>query len=276
MKKTARLTGKLYWGNWRFLLALLGLMLFYLWYATRSMPPGSYSAFMNLYDGNASVSSTALAFGLENPKQYADMDAVYQAYISANGPFFYRKSITNGGPAVFFIVMVLSLWVVNHSINGSTCRVLLMQGCRRLPVYTGLLLTYLLSVLLCCGCGLAITLLTRPIDYALLSEAYIRRSLVCWVLFTVEAAALLAVPAFTLKMTWAILTDLGLLVLLSILRPLRALLSPAILSADELWEAEGFSLHAGSAIPIAAVIIVLSAVSMAMVFRRKEFSPPVS
>ena len=273
MKKTARLTGKLYWLNWRFLLTLLGLSLFYLWYATRSMPPSSYSAFMNFYDGNASASSTALAFGLDDPKQYADLDAVYQAYISANGPFFYRKSITNGGPAVFFIVMVLSLWVINHAMHGSACRNLLMQGCRRLPVCAGLLLTYLLSVLLCCGCGLAVTLLTRPIDYAMLSEAYLRRSLVCWVLFTVEAAALLAVPAFTLKMTWAILTDLGLLVLLSILRPLRALVSPAILSADELWEAEGFSLSAGSAIPVAAVIIILSAVSMAAVFRRKDFSP---
>lgn len=275
MKKTAKLTGKLCWGNWRFLLAILGLMLFYLWYAARSMPPSSYSAFMNLYDGNASVSSTALAFGLENPKQYADLDAVYQAYISANGPFFYRKSITNGGPAVFFIVMVLSLWVVNHSINGSPCRVLLMQGCRRIPVCAGLLLTYLLSVLLCCCGGLAVTLLTRPIDYAALSEAYIRRTLACWVLFVMEAAALLAVPAFTLKMTWAVLTDLGLLVLLSILRPLRALVSPAILSADALWEAEGFSLHTGAAVPVAAVIIVLSVVSMVMVFRRKEFSPPI-
>ena len=273
MKKTARLTGKLYWLNWRFLLTLLGLSLFYLWYVTRSMPPSSYSAFMNFYDGNASASSTALAFGLDDPKQYADLDAVYQAYISANGPFFYRKSITNGGPAVFFIVMVLSLWVINHAMHGSACRNLLMQGCRRLPVCAGLLLTYLLSVLLCCGGGLAVTLLTRPIDYAMLSGSYLRRSLACWALFVVEAAALLAVPAFTLKMTWAVLADIGLLVLLSILRPLRALVSPAVLSADELWEAEGFALFPGGAVPVAAGIILLSAVSMVTVFRRKDFSP---
>lgn len=272
MKKTMILSGRQFWLNWRFLLASLGLILFYLWYATRSMPPSSYSAFMNRYDGNTSVSSAALAFGLENPKQYADMDAVYEAYISANGPFFYRKSITTGGPAVFFIVMVLSLWVVNHSVNGSACRVLLMQGCRRLPVCAGLLLTYLLSVLLCCGGGLAVTLLTRPIDYALLPEAYIRQSLGCWCLFTLEAAALLVIPAFTLKMIWAILTDLTLLLLLSILHPLRALISPAIISADELWLFESFQLHTGGAVPAAVVIILLTAISMAWVFHRKEFS----
>lgn len=270
--KTLKLTGKLFWLNWRFLLAVLALILFYLWYATRSMPPGSYSAFMNRYDGNASASSTALAFGLDDPKQYSDMDAVYEAYISANGPFFYRKSITNGGPAVFFIVMVLSLWVVNHSIHGSACRVLLMQGCGRLTVCAGLLLTYLLSILLCCCGGLAVTLLTRPIDYALLPGAYIRRSLACWALFTVEAAALLVIPAFTLRMVWAILTDLMLLVLLSILRPLREIVSPAVIAADELWEAESFHLHTGSA-PVAAICVVVLAAAMAVwIFRRKEFS----
>ena len=272
MKKIARLTGKLYWGNWRFLLALVGLMLFYLWYATRALPPTGYSAFMNFYDGNASVMDTALAFGLEDPKQYADLDAVYQAYIAVNSPFFYRKCITNGAAGVYFIVMILSLWVVNHAVNGSACRVLLMQGCRRAPICAGLLLTYLISVLLCCGGGMAVTLLTRPIDYALLPEAYLRRSLSCWALFTVEAAALLAIPAFTLKMTWAILTDIGLLVLLSILRPLRALVSPAILAADELWEAEGFSLHTGSAIPVAVGVIVFAAVFTGRYFRRKELS----
>ena len=264
-------------GDWRFLLALVGLAFYIHLEITGPMIDSNASKFLRRYDSVyfAGSSPRAIAhnlgldeYGVDGFETMYDVWEAYKQGSPTRTEFHFLGAICNGGLSQVLAYILLSVWIIG---SGRGASAMLMRGHRRFAVFLASFLVYFLLTMLLLAGMLWVELATLPIGFRFLPEGFAEKSVWLWLLFTAMEACVFALPAFAFSPLVAVGVDLGLVMLEAFSAAAKRLFFPlGITGSKDLWRVEtGFGALERAAVA-AAVILALAVAASWLAFRKKE------
>lgn len=264
-------------GDWRFLLALVGLAFYIHWEITGPMIDSNASKFLRRYDSvyyaGSSPRSVAHNLGLDEygPDGFETMYDVWEAYKQGSPTrteFHFLGAVCNGGLSQVLAYILLSVWIIG---SGRGASAMLMRGHRRFAVFLASFLVYFLLTMLLLAVMMWVELATLPIGFRYLPEGFAEKSIRLWLLFIAMETCVFALPAFAFSPLAAAGVDLGLALVMAFSPSAKRLFFPlGITGSKDLWRVEtGFGALEKAAVA-AAVVLVLAVAASWLVFRKKE------
>ena len=264
-------------GDWRFLLALVGLAFYIHWEITGSMIDSNASKFLRRYDSvyfaGSSPRAIAHNLGLDEygPDGFETMYDVWEAYKQGSPTrteFHFLGAVCNGGLSQVLAYILLSVWIIG---SGRGTSAMLMRGHRRFAVFLASFLVYFLLTMLLLAGMMWVELATLPIGFRYLPEGFAEKSIRLWLLFIAMETCVFALPAFAFSPLAAVGIDLGLALVMAFSPSAKRLFFPlGITGSKDLWRVEtGFGVLEKAAVA-AAVVLVFAVAASWLVFRKKE------
>ena len=264
-------------GDWRFLLALVGLAFYIHWEITGPMIDSNASKFLRRYDSvyfaGSSPRSVAHNLGLDEygADGFETMYDVWLAYKQGSPTrteFHFLGAVCNSRFSQVLAFILLSVWIIG---SGRGASAMMMRGHRRFAVFLASFFVYFLLTMLLLAGMLWVELATLPIGFRFLPEGFAEKSVRLWLLFSAMEACVFALPAFAFSPLAAVVVDLCLAMLEAFSPPAKRLFFPlGITGSKDLWRVEtGFGALDRAAVA-AGVILILAVTASWLVFRKKE------
>ena len=263
-------------GDWRFLLALVGLAFYIHWEITGPMIDSNASKFLRRYDSvyyaGSSPRIVAHNLGLDEygPDGFETMYDVWEAYKQGSPTrteFHFLGAICNGGLSQVLAYILLSVWIIG---SGRGASAMLMRGHRRFAVFLASFLVYFLLTMLLLAGVMWVELATLPIGFCFLPEGFAEKSIRLWLLFIAMETCVFALPAFAFSPFAAVGVDLGLALVMAFSPSAKLFFPLGITGSKDLWRVEtGFGTLEKAAVA-AAVVLVLALLGAWLAFRKKE------
>ena len=264
-------------GDWRFLLAFIGLAFYIHWEITGPMIDSNASKFLRRYDSvyfaGSSPRSVAHNLGLDEygTDGFETMYDVWKAYKQGSPTrteYHFLGAICNAGLSQVLAYILLSVWIIG---SGRGASAMLMRGHRRFAVFLASFFVYFLLIMLLLAGVLWVELATLPIGFRYLPEGFAEKSIRLWLLFIAMEACVFALPAFAFSPLAAVGVDLGLALVMAFSPSAKRLFFPlGITGSKDLWRVEtGFGTLEKAAVA-AAVFLVLAVAASWLVLQKKE------
>ena len=251
--------------EWWKIFLLLAFAAFYLWSITSQIPSVKYENFMRDY-GTVTADNAAAALGVDGG---ADMDEVYEKYISSNREFFYTKPIDNSVAAVEIMGLFLSVMLLCSLFGNRTVSSLLQSGYSRGSLFASLTLAYYLAAI---AVWLIVTTMARfnySVRFSPEEQSYFLTTYLSWLLMVLATVSIPYLAAFIFHHALpTVLVSLGVMILLHTVLP-KWMFPTGVMVRNEYWRFDADMSLLIRADFIAAGMIIAAIVVSYVCFRRK-------